>query len=148
MNIGLIRIAVAVAVWWFASGREMPSIPGLDGETIHQAKYTGSMTELHGASRKMSAETRKSLSDTLSSAATMIESDRAGAIKTTDQLQAAIKATVAFGHTAFQGQRYPAVAEVLQWELEQAVGGNAGELSQGTRTKTVAVLRESSKAVR
>lgn len=110
--------------------------------------YDGTLTKLHAASRDMSDANRDSLADTLDSAATMIASDKAAAIKTTDQLQAAIRATIGFGHTAFADQRYPAVATYIQLEMEKAVGSLSAQLTDDTRSRTAAALRECSKAVR
>lgn len=138
-----IRYLIAAAVVWYALFG-VPNVPGV----IPSAPYTGSLTALHGAAGSMDAAGRRSLSDTLDAAATMIESDRAGAIKTTEQLQAAIRATIAFSHTAFATERYPAVASALQAELEKAVGSEVGPLDSAKRAGTVATLREAAKAVR
>ena len=118
MNADFLRLAAGAAIVWFAFGGSIPGVPGVPGVT----PYVGSLTALHQAAGSMEGGDRVGLSSTLDAAATMIESDRANAIATTEQLQAAIRATLAFGHTAFSTQKYPGVASALQAELEKASG--------------------------
>lgn len=143
----LIRLAVAAGILWFATGGKVPTIPSVPSvPSVYP--YVGPLAGLHTAARGMDSTSRLSLAETLDSAATMIESDKAGAIKTTEQLQAAIRATIAFGYSAFAETRYPAVAAALQEELEKSVGNTSAPLTPEVRSRTISMLREAAKAVR
>ena len=144
MNADFLRLAAGAAIVWFAFGGSIPGVPGVPGVT----PYAGSLTALHQAAGSMEGGDRVGLSSTLDAAATMIESDKANAISTTEQLQAAIRATLAFGHTAFSTQKYPGVASALQAELEKASGDTVGPLDSARRSAAVATLREAAKAVK
>lgn len=134
-------IVAGLLVWSFTdTSRIKPVVP--------VPSYTGPLVALHSTSRDMSEVSRDSLSDTLDSAAAMIASDKASAIKTTDQLQAAVKATIAFGHTAFVDKRYATVASSLQTELERSVGPVSAKLTPELRAKVASSLRECARAVR
>ena len=142
MNGDLIRYAVAAAVLWYVFAGPAAVTPGPAGP------YTGTMSSLHTAAASMEAKDREVLSEALDAASKMISDDRAGLLTTTESLQKAARGAVAFGYSTFTATKYPAVASLIQADLEKAIGTDVVAVTPEVRSKVAGVLSEAARAIR
>ena len=141
MNLDLIRYFAAAGIIWFALQGNAPSISPA-------APYNGLMRDVHTATRSMDAHDRQGLSEALTSASKMLAEDRAGLIKTTEDLQEFVKGSLAYGYSSFSIGKYPAAALAVQSELERAVGASIQAVTPEIRSKVAETLSEAGRAVR
>ena len=137
-----IRLAVAAAIVWYALG--MPGLPS----AVSVPPYGGGLAALHTESRAMQPVDRQGLAEALSAAAKMLEGDRAGLLKTTEDVKEFVRGVVAYGYTSFSVAKYPQVAAAVQAELEKAVGGEVTAVTPEIRSRTAAALVQAAEAVR
>lgn len=143
MNSQVVRMAVAAGIVWYALG-----MPGLPPSVSPSAPYAGSLTAVHSATRDMVAADRQGLAEALAAAGRMLADDRAGLIKTTEDLQKFVRGTLAYGYSSFSVKKYPASAAAIQAELERVVGDKIEAVTPEKRAAVASMLEEAGRATR
>lgn len=136
VRLGLGALIVYVALYG------TPNVPVLP------QPYVGVYGDVHDVATQMDGNDRQGLSEALVAASRMLASDKAGLVKTTEDLQRFIRGTVAFGYTSFTLNKYPKVSAAIQNELEKTVGPTVQTVSGEMRDKTVEALVELGRAVK
>ena len=146
MNPTTIRMILAAGIVWYALGGQIPgvSVPGV----APSGPYTGSMTALHTAAASMDPKDRAVLSEALAASGEMISADRAGLLTSTEALQKAARGSIAFGYSTFTVTKYPAVASLIQADLEKAIGSEVAAVTPEIRGKVAGVLSEAARALK
>lgn len=144
MNSTAIRLALAAAALWLVLG-------GGGGSVVPSvAPYSGSMTNLHQASREMPAADRAALSGALDAAGKMLASDSKGLVATTAAMQKFVTAVLEFDYVGVgkPSAKYPSAASALQSEMQRALGSDVGPVDSAVRSRMVSALTEAALAVR
>jgi len=142
MNLDFIRLALGAAIVWYAL------LQGNAPSITPSAPYTGPMTTIHSETRSMDKQDQQGLSEALSAASKMLADDKAGLIKTTEELQAFTRGTLAYGYTSFALAKYPRVAAAVQAELEKATGDTVQAVTPEIRSRVAEALAEAGRAAR
>jgi hypothetical protein len=106
------------------------------------------MTELHAAAATMDPKDRAVRSEALAASGEMIAADRAGLLTSTESLQKAARGSLAFGYSTFTATKYPAVASLIQADLEKAIGSDVVAVTPDVRGKVSGVLSEAARALK
>lgn len=136
VRLGLAGVLVYVAMY------------GVPQNRVLLQPYTGPLKNVNDAALQMAANDRLGLAEALLASSQMLASDKAGLIKTTEDLQRFVRGTVAYGYTSFTLNKYPTVSAEIQKELEKSVGPTVQTVTNQLRDQTVESLVELSKAVR
>lgn len=112
--------------------------------------YTGSLRELHQASREMSKEDRASLSEALDKAADALSADSRNIVDTTGKAQDFFLAVLEFSYVGMgkPTAKYPSVASGVSEAMKAAVGDEDKALDAAAKAEVIRALREVSKATR
>lgn len=141
-------LLIAGIVGYLAVSNGVPAKLGIDLDQPTAVVYSGSLSELHRASRVMRPEHRAQLSAAFAAGADTYAADD-GTVEMMAQWQRYAEAVVQFGYRGMGrvDARYPEVAKAIVAELSRASGTEDVAIA-GRKQGLVAVLREISAAVR
>ena len=146
----LLRVAIVLATLGYLFSGDGGTKPEPEPPPPVVEPYTGTMTGLHQTSRSMAPEDREVLADAFDIGGDMVNADGRGLIKTTEKAQDFVVGLLEFDYNGIYKptQRYPALADAVQGELEKCLGDEIKPMDASDRSRFAACLDEMGRAVR